>query len=329
MRFPVGRRIATALLLLAPAALGAAQEGRPRGTEDGRRMRWESLTEGERSALRKRYDQFRKLPRPDQERLRERSLGLQELRRRMEELLPPEVAERLRRLPPRERSEALRSALEAHLGERRDLLRRLVPPAEMERLKDLPPLERAGRIRRLLREAQGEIQEDWLRWGERELPPAELERLRALPPAERFSELMLLRKARTIAELEAKPEFAERLSPEQWARLKALPPRPFFAQLALLRAGLRGRPLPPLPPFLAPTPEERARLEPLPPPERRREMERLLREKIRVHLREVAGLPPEEADRIAELPREQAMAELRRLEPQLFPKLDPSSRGPR
>ena len=83
-------------------------------------------------------------------------------------------------------------------------------------------------------------------------------------------------------------------------------------------------------PFLAPTPQERAKLEPLPPPERKRELDRLLREKVRTHLREVVGLPPEEADRIAGLPREGMLEELRRVDPGRFPGPGgPSPRGPR
>jgi hypothetical protein len=314
---------AAALLLLGTPELARAQEGRSPKPEEARRLRWQSLSEEDRRAMRARFEEFRRLPQQEQERLRERSRSLGDLRRRVEESLPPDVAERLRALPPRERFEAIREALEEQVGERRDILRQLLPREAMDRLIGLPSPERQRLIRQLLGE-------QWGRWAERRLSPSEQARVRALPPAERRAELLRLGKERAVADLEAKPDLFGRMSREQWERMKALPPRQFFAQLAFVRAGFRGRPGPPPPPFLAPTPEERKGLESLPLPERRLELERLFREKVRSHLREVVGLPPAEADRIADLPRVQALQELRRVDPLRFPPPPaPPDAGPR
>lgn len=153
------------------------------------------------------------------------------------------------------------------------------------------------------------------------LPPAELERLRGLPEAERLRELLRLRKERTIADVEARPDFSDRMPRGRWEELKALPPGEFFPRLSLLRAGLRGPwrrgvsgPQSPLPSYLLPTPEEREKIEALSPPERRVEFERLCREKARGHLRDVLHLRPEEIDRITGLPREEFLRALRALE---------------
>jgi hypothetical protein len=323
------RPLFAALLFAGGAQLASAQEIRHPSTGEAKRVRWDALSDGEKKALRERYDQFRHLPREEQERLQDRSRRLRDLRERMEALLPPDVAERLRALPPRERFEALRAALETHLGERRDLLRRFLPADAMESLKPLPSPERARQIRVLLREAHGGVVGDWLRGAAKFLPPGEVERIRALPAPDQFREMMRLRKDRAIADLEAKPDFFDRMARDRWDQIKALPPHEFFSRLGLWRAGgperLRMGPGRGLPPFLLPAPEERARLDRLPPEERRTAIERIGRQRLRTHLRDDLHLPAEEIERIANLPFEGVWRELRRLEPDRFPR-PPASR---
>ena len=303
--------------------LAPAQEPGSSRTTDARRVRWDSLSENEKRVLRERFAQFRRLPFADQERFREDARRLDDLRARMEAVLPPDVVEQLRALEPHEKFQALRAALEGHLGERRDLLRRFLPPGAIEGLRGLPSRERAQEIRTLLREAHRAAGMNWLTEAAKRLPPAEVERLRALPEAERFREFTRLRKARSIADLEARPDFFDRMPRDLWERMKALPPGEFFPRLSLWRAGERARGLPlsgergpalRFPRYLQPTPEEWEKINSLSVRERREELERLGREKARIHLRDVLRLSPQEVDRITSLPREEFFRALRDLE---------------
>ena len=204
--------------------------------------RWRALPEAERDRLRKVYDDFKKLPKQEQDALRARAKESAKERERFENRLTPQEREALQALGPDARDQFLRGVLRELLTGRfrgkplvgRDKLREVLTlPVEKRRdaLKEL--LEVAGR------KSIDQTLETAMKKGV--IVGEEKARIEALPLREAASETLAVRMRLVVAKLEESPDARPFHDAAEWEKAKSLPPERFFERLEAARA-LHGAP---------------------------------------------------------------------------------------
>jgi hypothetical protein len=286
--------------------------------------RWRSLTPGEQALMRERYERFTLMNAAERERLCSRAERLDQLTRRIYTALEPDVRRRVDSLAPERRRALLRemAAQEAHETSLR-ILRKL--PADVRRrVENATPEDRARYLRDFKRQVL-RVDRGLERLGpDIGLTAADIERLKEKPEAlrrEKFLELVQRRFDRWVE----RHELPEGLTPEAWRNVRAMAPADFLSAVMRVReshpefgsfpvrgggtrAGLRrlqGAMRLPAPTWLE--------LEILPASERRRERDRLLRERAMQVIREEALVGPSALRELAAAPDARFFVEVRSL----------------
>ena len=216
---------------------GAAQnpDQTPPFTRAELRKRFESLSEEQKQALRKRLGQFKELSARQRQELHTQTRQLEDMGRRVYRSLPDRERMRLDSLTPGKRQELLR---EMALAEVQDMGRRILrklPEGERKRLEAASPQER----QRLLSELRGQMDRRIGQTIERMAPALgfseeELRRLNGLPADERRATFLHVVKRRCAQYVERKG-LPEGMPTERWERIRRLPPDEFYLALLNLR----------------------------------------------------------------------------------------------
>ncbi|MCE9592666.1 MAG: DUF3106 domain-containing protein [Planctomycetes bacterium] len=303
----------SALVLAFGATNLAVAQQHPGPHSSGPRERWEHMPHDERAKFVERFEKFRTLPPEERAKLAERAERLEGLRDDLVEGLPPEVRERLEKLSPLERVDALREFMEQRLEARGRHVRGFLPRELRERIEGAPPEERERIVRDFCSHTRRDQGQRMLReMAERlELPTEEVARIEALPDDQRFDAMMGLRR-RMIERDVAEDGVPTWLDAKEWSELGKLPTSEFFERFHSLRRdrcgsdhdhcpggrgfGSRRAELPsPLRDALTPDPAWFDEAERLPEAERRAFLDEKLRERVLARLAEHPELLSPEA----------------------------------
>jgi hypothetical protein len=295
------RTLAVLVALVLFPGLAAGQE------REAALERWSRLDEEQRTVLRERFELFKGMNEGKRRELRDRHQRMKELGQDAKARLPKEVRRKLDSLGPDERREVMRDLLREESAERgQDLLERM--PSEWRvKLQAAPAEER--------RMVLGEFKSHHRRRGlsraidklgrELQMSPAQLQELREMAPEQQERRVLELHRSVVDARI-ARFGLPTWISSEEWDEWQALEPREFFERFNARRRERGVGPLPGLASeagpgnertraagwrepdadlsrlkhLMRPDPEWRLELMKLSPSERRTEMEKRVRARV-------------------------------------------------